>query len=540
MIFNRMKLNQMGIWFGAVAGLNPSAHYVVIRVSIRNFFDILCRNFDYPRCWGAVGYNAFGKRPRNHHGFDLLTPRHVPFGDVFLVLLLWRSTRRGRWSFVFQKCCHFLWQRTQNNKQNGEDTMKKINLFNRNTNLPSYRRMPVSRGFNRGGGIPLFSGMTAVIFALFIATPSFATDPDPAVIDRQIVASKAYVDTKQDIIETGLVEYTDAEEQIDYDVPALVSYGTGTNNADGIQGNKIGILGINENMGGLNSYDFLDMWDDEESGYLDNFVPTVRAVSAMLGDIQWTALTWDGTKHPSAIDAYSVTFGTATNNWPSANRAQLVNGDTFANALALKQNILPAKWTSTTSSLQTGAKGGQTIELNTLGNIKRRYITAGGNEALTLKSGADNVILYVNGTKTVEEFQTSNFGGTGVGATAGQNYIKGALVSLELLKDVYDVLALPAGTAGNVVTYSGTAGTVSSRGVYNDPSSEYFDNPNINDNELITVNAAAAIVDYVDARTPEITCAGVEPGTNECWLWTIPTYTTTTRPLPRGDGNADV
>ena len=38
----------MGIWFGAVAGPNPSAHYVVIRVSIRNFFDILCRNFDYP------------------------------------------------------------------------------------------------------------------------------------------------------------------------------------------------------------------------------------------------------------------------------------------------------------------------------------------------------------------------------------------------------------------------------------------------------------------------------------------------------------
>ena len=99
---------------------------------------------------------------------------------------------------------------------------------------------------------------------------------------------------------------------------------------------------------------------------------------------------------------------------------------------------------------------------------------------------------------------------------------------------------IDAGTAGNVVTYSGTAGTVSSRGVYNDPSLEYLDNPNINNNELITVNAAAAIVDYVDARTPEITCAGVEPGTNECWLWTIPTYTTTTRPLPRGDANADV
>ena len=32
--------------------------------------------------------------------------------------------------------------------------MKKINLFNRNIDLPSYRRRPVSRGFNRDGGIP--------------------------------------------------------------------------------------------------------------------------------------------------------------------------------------------------------------------------------------------------------------------------------------------------------------------------------------------------------------------------------------------------
>ena len=78
--------------------------------------------------------------------------------------------------------------------------MKKINLFNRNTNSPSYRRMPVSRGFKRGGGIPLFSGMTAVIFALFIATPSFAT---PTELDKKTVASKAYVDTKQDKIPAG-------------------------------------------------------------------------------------------------------------------------------------------------------------------------------------------------------------------------------------------------------------------------------------------------------------------------------------------------
>ena len=311
--------------------------------------------------------------------------------------------------------------------------------------VPSYRRTPVSSGFNRGGGIPLFSGMTAVIFSLFIATPSFA---EPTELDKKTVASKAYVDTKQDIIETELVDYHDAEEDVDYTVPALVSYGTGTNNADGVLGNKIGILGSDQNWGGLGSWEFLDLFDDSEAAYLDNFVPTVRAVAEKLQNVwdympnPWQALSWsvngdNGANRTNAINAYNTTFGTGTNNW-AGNSGDLINGQFLANSLALKQN------------------------------------------------------------------------------------------------------KIPAGTAGNVVTYSGTAGTVLSRGVYNNPSSVYFDNPNINDNELITVNAAAAIVDYVDARTPEITCAGVEPGTNECWLWTIPTYTTTTRPLPRGDGRTDV
>ena len=372
------------------------------------------------------------------------------------------------------------------------------------------------------------------LIAVTLATPSFA---EPTELDKKTVASKAYVDTKQDKIETGLVEFDDYGTTAA--VPALV-----LTNAAGtaLNGNTIGFLD-------LNTYNNLNSGLDELP---DTMVPSIGLLHIVEEGIwnNMTALSWvvnndNGANRTNAINAYNTEFGTGTNQW-AGNSDHWINGGFLANSLALKQNKLPAKYISTASVTQMGAKGGQTIELNTAGNVNRRYITAGGNEALTLKSRADNVILYVNGTKTVEEFQTSNFGGTGDVVTTGQNYIKGALVSLELLKDVYSELntkitnALPAGTAGNVVTYSGTAGTASSRGVYNDPSSEYFDNPNINDNELITVNAAAAIVDYVDARTPEITCAGVEPGTNECWLWTIPTYTTTTRPLPRGDGRKDV
>ena len=405
--------------------------------------------------------------------------------------------------------------------------MKKINIFNRNTNSPSYRRMPVSGGFNRGGGIPLFSGMTAVIFALFIATPSFAT---PTELDKKTVASKAYVDTKQDKITTGNITFYDDPDGTEGDiyVPGLVAYDPQTST---LSGNKIGILDQETIAADEGS---LPMYSMNAGGYgaeMDNYVPTVRAVAEGLQLVwsqipYWTALTWNNTTHPNAINAYSTSFTGTTNNWPIANQTQLVNGTTFANALALKQNILPAKWTSATSSIQMGANGGQTIELNTDGNVKRRYITAGGNAPLTLRSGGDNVILYVNGTKTVEEFQTSNFNGTGVGATTNQNYIKGALVSLELLKDVYSALhteitnATPTGTPGNVAMYDPTTGALGDGvATYSGATAQ---NPYNATNDAAKIATAAA----VETKQTKRVCAGYEPGHENnpdyCWLWDFP------------------
>ena len=163
------------------------------------------------------------------------------------------------------------------NKQ-GEDTMKKINLFKRHTNSPSYRRMPVSRGFNRGGGIPLFSGMTAVIFALFIATPSFAT---PTELDKKTVASKAYVDTKQDIIPAGntgeIVLYNGTSNGQTQFTGRRITETLGSINADNIptQGAVTAGLDEKENLGNkvaqdLMSHDILPgFW--EPAGYDRSF-----------------------------------------------------------------------------------------------------------------------------------------------------------------------------------------------------------------------------------------------------------------------------
>ena len=165
-----------------------------------------------------------------------------------------------------------------------------------------------------------------------------------------------------------------------------------------------------------------------------------------------------------AIENYSTTFDGTYGNWLTSSANKLITTNVLADVLVLKQNKLPAAGTSTTGTINLASTGGETIDLKTTaGDVGMRYITAGGSQPLTQKTGADNVILYINGTKTLAQYQTSNFGGTGNSATTNQNYIKGALVSLELLKDVYGELnakitnnALPTGTAGTVVTYNGT------------------------------------------------------------------------------------
>ncbi|MBQ6027435.1 MAG: hypothetical protein IJL21_02695 [Alphaproteobacteria bacterium] len=374
--------------------------------------------------------------------------------------------------------------------------MKKINIFNRNINSPSYRRRPVSGGivenrhtaearcpgiaiamtcpagdFSSQGDekhnvcdasfcirknwIPAFAGMTMIAIAALFATPSFA---EPTELDKKTVASKAYVDTKQDIIETGLVNYYSILDEETKQVPSLVSYDL----TNGLVGNEIGILDW------FNTDN--EEWRNLTSSEMDNFVPTVRAV---------------------------------------------------AGELARKQDLIPAAWTSPTSIYYTASTGGQTIDLTTTrGIVGRRYITAGGSQPLTQKTGADNVILYINGTKTLAQYQTSNFGATGNTATTNQNYIKGALVSLELLKDVYSALhneiqnATPTGTPGNVAMYDATTGALGDGVATYDGSTTY---------NASTDADKIAVMSGVQRKKE---CGGYEPGHENdpdyCWLWIFP------------------
>ena len=104
----------------------------------------------------------------------------------------------------------------------------------------------------------------AALVALFVATPSFA---EPTELDKKTVASKAYVDTKQDLIPASLVQIPDYGGEVANQ--SLVTYDT----TNGIVGNEIGIVTqqLMEELGEHN----ISVFDG--SG-VDNLVPTVDAV----------------------------------------------------------------------------------------------------------------------------------------------------------------------------------------------------------------------------------------------------------------------
>ena len=177
--------------------------------------------------------------------------------------------------------------------------------------------------------------LCAFALCVFIVGIAYAETTDA---DKKTVASKAYVDTKQDIIQTGNVLLDNGSNVY---VPGLVAYDSATQT---IKGNQIGIL----DKGTLDSTDTIL----EDFGARDDLVPTVAAVQVGFNEIwaampaKWTALTWDSAETTST-NAYETKFvgdtGATANAWPRADKTKLINTAALAQGLALKQNKLPAQ-----------------------------------------------------------------------------------------------------------------------------------------------------------------------------------------------------
>ena len=121
----------------------------------------------------------------------------------------------------------------------------------------------------------------------------------------------------------------------------------------------------------------------------------------------------------------------------------------------------------------------------------------------------DNVVMYTNQAGTVTSKPISS---TLTGNNIDSNLPTVGAVNTGLATKQNEI---GAGTAsGNVVTYTGNAGTVGEKAVYNS-SATY------NQNALIEANHANTAIRT--GLNEHLTCApnGVDPVSNNCWLWQI-------------------
>ena len=121
----------------------------------------------------------------------------------------------------------------------------------------------------------------------------------------------------------------------------------------------------------------------------------------------------------------------------------------------------------------------------------------------------DNVVMY---TDTAGEVTSKPISNTLTGNNIDSNLPTVGAVNTGLATKQNEI---GAGTAaGNVVTYTGNAGTVGEKAVYNS-SATY------NQNALIEANHANTAIRT--GLNDHLTCApnGTDPATGNCWLWQI-------------------
>jgi hypothetical protein len=241
----------------------------------------------------------------------------------------------------------------------------------------------------------------------------------------------------------------------------------------------------------------------------DNWLPTVGAMMAAINAHSPAALTWTATE-TTAAGNYSTTFDGTTGNWPTADAGKLIDATGLATALSNKQNKIPAG--------SYGSNGSVLTYDSTAGSIQERWVLG---EYMT------DTILDSTDLDSAIAAPLSNNSLSGIANVAyldnmshpTLNEVKKGLVSAEVLGLAFGRKqnTIPAGTAGNVVTYTGTAGsvgsaTVSSAATYNNGTLQ-------NGSDIANITA-------VETKQNKKVCAGYEPGHDNdpsyCWLWVLP------------------
>ena len=328
-------------------------------------------------------------------------------------------------------------------------------------------------------------------------------------------AVKSMLASKQNTVTTGLVEFYDGgnDPSAAVNVPALVATdSTGTE----LNGNTIGIVRRTDIPEG-------DIFLYTPARH-DNFVPSLRLMASELNYHTRRIYDTDAGDNLStissilaAVNAYSIGFDSGTNNWPSVTQNRLVNGETLAWTLAMKQNKIGATsngvnntpnyvYNATTNPT---ADGSVVTTTTTVGTVGQRGIATApvsdGNGGYSngdwlptvnaMMNAISSATPTISGTQnTIANYDANGALGSGIAtydgsgtyapATDAGKLATAAAVETKQNKIgatsdgsnstpnyVYNATTNPTAD-GSVVTTGATAGTVGQRGIAKAPVSD--------------------------------------------------------------------
>ena len=350
--------------------------------------------------------------------------------------------------------------------------------------------------------------LTSALITMLCA-PAFATLGDGGSEDKQVLTSLYYTDANYASLSNFNSLSTTVggkQDKIPATTSTYVYNSTNNASADGsvVTTNTLGATGERGIAKAVVS--------NGSGGYTnDNWLPTVGAMMAAINAHTPTALTWTSTE-TTAAGNYSTTFDGTTGNWPTADAGKLIDATGLATALSNKQNKIAAgNYGSNGSVLTYDSTAGSIQERWILGEYMTEYLDGAVNTFLATPLSNNNLSFIANNIY-LDDYSLPTL-----------DAVKQSLVTAEVLGFAFAKKqnTIPAGTAGMVVTYTGTAGNVGSLAVAN--AATYTTENNVttlsNGDNLATITA-------VETKQDKKVCAGYEPGHDNdpsyCWLWVLP------------------
>ncbi len=212
--------------------------------------------------------------------------------------------------------------------------------------------------------------------------------------------------------------------------------------------------------------------EDDVNHAVPTTTMTIAIANAATAPLQWA------TAEQNATGAYSTTFANSGTNWPTTDRYKVVKGETFANAMATKQNKISGHAANAADSLLTDSA--------TDGTVQKRAIYS------------DTAANY---DSTTQSTQIPTMGAVMSAVSAGVS------------------AAAPSGDPNTIANYGANGALGSGIATYSGATQQSPYNAGNDAGKLATAAA-------VETKQTKKVCYdwpdGVEHTDANCWLWTLP------------------